>query len=140
MDWKPQLLAEGLEFPEGPIYMGDGTLVFTQIRGARLSRYADGRVETIAHTGGGANGATLGPDAAYYVANNGGLNSSPAGDVAVGRGDPRPHPAGYPGRRVVGPGWRYFPGRRRIAPMISASDRTVSSTSPTPTTGRISPT
>jgi gluconolactonase len=79
MDWKPQILAEGLEFPEGPIYMADGTLVFTQIRGARLSRYADGRVETIARSGGGANGATLGPDAAYYVANNGGLNSSPEG-------------------------------------------------------------
>lgn len=79
MDWKPQVLAEGLEFPEGPIYMGDGALVFTQIRSAQLSRYADGRVETIARTGGGANGATLGPDAAYYVANNGGLNSSPEG-------------------------------------------------------------
>ena len=39
----------------------------------------DGRVETIAHTGGGANGATLGPDAAFYVANNGGLNTSPEG-------------------------------------------------------------
>jgi gluconolactonase len=79
MDWKPQVLAEGLEFPEGPISMGRGTVVFTEIRGARLSRFAEGRVETIAHTGGGANGATLGPDAAYYVANNGGLNTSPEG-------------------------------------------------------------
>ena len=34
MDWKPQVLAEGLEFPEGPICMGDGVVVFTEIRGA----------------------------------------------------------------------------------------------------------
>jgi gluconolactonase len=79
MDWKPQLLAEGLEFPEGPIAMGGGIVVFTEIRGARLGRYADGHVETIARTGGGANGATLGPDAAFYVANNGGLSGSPEG-------------------------------------------------------------
>jgi len=79
MDWKPEVLAEGLEFPEGPISMGAGMVVFTQIRGARLSRYADGRVETIAHTGGGANGATLGADAAFYVANNGGLSAAPGG-------------------------------------------------------------
>jgi gluconolactonase len=79
MDWKPQVLAEGLEFPEGPIYMGDGVVVCTEIRGARLSRYAAGRLETIARTGGGANGATLGPDGAFYVANNGGLNTSPEG-------------------------------------------------------------
>lgn len=79
MDWKPQLLAEGLEFPEGPIYMGGGVVVFTQIRGQKLSRYAEGRVETIARTGGGANGATLGPDGAFYVANNGGLSTGPEG-------------------------------------------------------------
>jgi gluconolactonase len=79
MEWKAQVLAEGLEFPEGPVYMGEGDLVFTEIRGARLSRYAGGRVEAIAHTGGGANGATLGPDGAFYVANNGGLNTSPEG-------------------------------------------------------------
>jgi gluconolactonase len=79
MDWKPQVLAEGLEFPEGPVYMGGGVVVFTEISGARLRRYADGRVGTIARTGGGANGATLGPDAAFYVANNGGVNAGPDG-------------------------------------------------------------
>jgi gluconolactonase len=79
MDWKAQVLAEGLEFPEGPIAMGQGVVVFTQIRGQQLSRYAEGHVGTIAHTGGGANGATLGPDGAFYVANNGGLSTGPAG-------------------------------------------------------------
>lgn len=79
MDWKPQILAEDLEFPEGPIAVDRGGVVFTQIRGQQLSCYRDGRVETLAHTGGGANGATTGPDGAYYVANNGGLCSAPGG-------------------------------------------------------------
>lgn len=79
MEWKPEVLAEGLEFPEGPIAIGGGEVVFTQIRGQRLSRYKDGVVETISKTGGGANGATLGPDGAFYVANNGGISSAPDG-------------------------------------------------------------
>ena len=79
MNWKPEVLAEGLAFPEGPIAMGVGEVVFTQIRGQQLTRYKRGRVETIAHTGGGANGATLGPDGAFYVANNGGVCAGPGG-------------------------------------------------------------
>jgi gluconolactonase len=79
MDWKFRVLAEGLEFPEGPIALPGGEVVFTEIRGQRLSRYRKGRVETIAATGGGANGATLGPDGCFYVANNGGLSSGPRG-------------------------------------------------------------
>lgn len=77
MDWNPEILAEGLEFPEGPIAMGGGEVVFTEIRGQRLSRYKDGKVEMIAFTGGGANGATPGPDGAFYVTNNGGLCGAP---------------------------------------------------------------
>ncbi len=79
MDWIPHVLAEGLEAPEGPVYMGDGVVVFTEVGAARLSRYAGNRVETVARTGGGANGATLGPDDAFYVANNGGLYALPDG-------------------------------------------------------------
>lgn len=73
------VLAEGLLFPEGPIAMGDGEIVFTEIRGQRLSRYKEGEVSVVADTGGGANGATLGPDGVFYVANNGGLCSGPDG-------------------------------------------------------------
>lgn len=79
MNWNPHVLARGLEFPEGPIALGGGEVVFTEIRGQRLSHYRDGRVHTVARTGGGANGATRGPDGAYYVANNGGLCSAPEG-------------------------------------------------------------
>jgi gluconolactonase len=79
VEWTPEILAEGLAFPEGPIAVGGGEVVFTQIRGQCLSLYSAGKVTTIAHTGGGANGATLGPDGAFYVANNGGLSMGPQG-------------------------------------------------------------
>ena len=79
MEWTPEILAEGLEFPEGPIALGGGEVVFTQIRGQCLTRYRDGALETLARTGGGANGATRGADGAFYVANNGGLSIGPHG-------------------------------------------------------------
>src|SRR5882672_9262058 len=71
---KPKILAEGLGFPEGPVWLGPERVAFTQIRGQCLSLWERGNVSRIARTGGGANGATLGPDGALYVANNGGLS------------------------------------------------------------------
>jgi gluconolactonase len=68
------VLATGLGFPEGPVWLGPRRVAFTQIRGQCMSLWQDGVVSLIARTGGGANGATLGPDGALYVANNGGLS------------------------------------------------------------------
>jgi gluconolactonase len=68
------VLATGLGFPEGPVWLGPRRVAFTQIRGQCVSLWDDGAVSLIARTGGGANGATLGPDGALYVANNGGLS------------------------------------------------------------------
>jgi gluconolactonase len=68
------VVAEQLEFPEGPVWLGPRRVAFTEIRGQRVSLWANGKVETVARTGGGANGATLGPDGALYVANNGGIS------------------------------------------------------------------
>lgn len=68
-----QLVADGLLFPEGPIAMADGSVILTEIQGQRLSRIMpDGKRETVAETGGGPNGAAIGPDGAIYVTNNGG--------------------------------------------------------------------
>jgi len=65
-------VTSGLEFPEGPIAMPDGTVVLVEMFGPRLTRvHPDGRKETIAEVPGGPNGAALGPDGAFYVANNG---------------------------------------------------------------------
>jgi gluconolactonase len=67
-----QLVTEGLEFPEGPITMNDGTIILTEIKGQRLTRvHPDGRKETVVETGGGPNGAAIGPDGAIYITNNG---------------------------------------------------------------------
>ena len=33
-----ELVAEGLEFPEGPIAMADGSVILTEIKGQRLTR------------------------------------------------------------------------------------------------------
>jgi gluconolactonase len=68
-----QLVTEGLEFPEGPIAMADGSIILTEIKGQRLTRVTpDGKKTTVAETGGGPNGAAIGPDGAIYVTNNGG--------------------------------------------------------------------
>ena len=68
-----ELVTEGLEFPEGPIAMADGSVILTEIKGKRLTRVTpDGKRETVAETGGGPNGAAIGPDGAIYVTNNGG--------------------------------------------------------------------
>jgi len=68
-----ELVTEGLEFPEGPIAMADGSIVLTEIKGQRLTRvHPDGRKETVVETGGGPNGAAIGPDGAIWITNNGG--------------------------------------------------------------------
>lgn len=67
-----QVITEGLEFPEGPIAMNDGSVIFTEIKGQRLTRVTpDGKKTTVVETGGGPNGAAIGPDGAIYITNNG---------------------------------------------------------------------
>lgn len=68
-----ETLAEGLQFPEGPIAMDDGSVILVEIARGTLSRVWNGRIEVVAHLGGGPNGAAIGPDGAVYVCNNGGF-------------------------------------------------------------------
>ena len=45
------LLAEGLEFPEGPVAMADGSVLVAEIKGRRVSRVApDGSKAVLATT------------------------------------------------------------------------------------------
>jgi len=75
MEDEVKILASGLQFPEGPVALEDGCVLFVEIAAGRLSRWRpDGRVEVVAIPGGGPNGAALGPDGACYVCNNGGMH------------------------------------------------------------------
>ncbi|MEO5898904.1 MAG: SMP-30/gluconolactonase/LRE family protein [Ilumatobacteraceae bacterium] len=68
-----QIVASGLAFPEGPVWH-DGSVYFTEITGGRISRLNSlGEVEVAGQTGGGPNGATLGPDGALWITQNGGM-------------------------------------------------------------------
>jgi gluconolactonase len=72
-----RVVADGLKFPEGPVALANGDVILTEIRSGDITRIAaDGRKSLVAHTGGGPNGAALGPDGALYVAQNGGFSWS----------------------------------------------------------------
>lgn len=69
-----EVIATGLQFPEGPIAMPDGSVVLVEIARGTLSRVLPGgEVQVIAELGGGPNGAAIGPDGLCYVCNNGGV-------------------------------------------------------------------
>jgi gluconolactonase len=74
-----RVLTSGLEFPEGPVVMPDGSVILVELRGQRLTRvFPDGRKEVVAKIPGGPNGAALGPNGKIYVCNNGGLSWAPS--------------------------------------------------------------
>lgn len=69
-----EILASGLQFPEGPVALDDGSVLLVEIvSGCLLRIYPDRRKERVAHLGGGPNGAALGRDGYCYVCNNGGF-------------------------------------------------------------------
>ena len=71
---KGREFARGLRFPEGPIALADGSVLLVEIERGALSRVdLQGRVEVVAHLGGGPNGAAIGPEGKCYVCNNGGF-------------------------------------------------------------------
>ncbi|WP_315837995.1 SMP-30/gluconolactonase/LRE family protein [Bradyrhizobium prioriisuperbiae] len=80
----PRVIATGLEFPEGPVVMPDGSVILVEIRAQRLTRvFPDGRKEVIAQIPGGPNGAALGPDGKIYVCNNGGFSWAPSRGIIM---------------------------------------------------------
>ena len=69
-----QEIANGLRFPEGPIACLDGSVIVVEIEAGRLTRIGpSGEKNVIAVTGGGPNGAAIGPDGRVYGCNNGGM-------------------------------------------------------------------
>jgi len=90
-------VATGLRFPEGPVALPDGDVLVVEIARGTLSRIApDGRVTVVAETGGGPNGAAIGPDGKCYLCNNGGFRWHERG----GRLLPGLQDANYSGGRI----------------------------------------
>ncbi len=90
-------ITKGLQFPEGPIAMPDGSVIVVEIRRGTLTRVLpDGTQKIVADTGGGPNGAAIGPDGACYVCNNGGFEWHDADGLTL----PGNQPADYTGGSI----------------------------------------
>ncbi len=71
-------LASGLGFPEGPVALADGSIIFVELNGGRVSRVdASGQYSVLGPTGGGPNGLARGPDDMLYLCDNGGSHYEP---------------------------------------------------------------
>jgi gluconolactonase len=91
-------VASGLQFPEGPVAMPDGSVLVVEIARGTLTRVLpDGRHDVVAEVGGGPNGAAIGPDGRCYICNNGGFEWRRGRD---GRLFPGLQPASYAGGRI----------------------------------------
>jgi gluconolactonase len=90
------IIADGLAFTEGPVVLPDGDILVVEIMAGRLTRISPAGGKTVvAETGGGPNGAAIGPDGRCYLCNNGGMGPSAVPGILV----PSEPPAGTP------PGW-----------------------------------
>jgi gluconolactonase len=90
-----EVVTEGLQFPEGPIAMADGSVVLVEIKRQTLTRVRpDGGQEVIAELGGGPNGAAVGPDGAVYVCNNGGFEWMDVDGLTLPHGFPPEYKSG----------------------------------------------
>ena len=82
-----ELVTDGLRFPEGPVWMPDGSIVLVEIEPGRITRvHPNGRKETVAEPGGGPNGLALGPDGKLYCCNNGGFDWNESGGYLAPHG------------------------------------------------------
>jgi gluconolactonase len=75
------LLASGLGFPEGPVVLPEGEVVFCDGNTGELLVWENGAVGTYAATGGSPWGAVLGTDGAIYVTQGGNVPGS--GDTSA---------------------------------------------------------
>jgi gluconolactonase len=97
-----KILAENLQFPEGPVVDRDGSILIVEIERRTITRVKDGKSSIVAELDGGPNGLAWGPgplplDRALYVCNNGGFlfTKAPDGGNRVMAGTPEGYAGGW---------------------------------------------
>jgi len=79
---KIEIISSTLEYPEGPIYCSDGSIILVEIKGEKLTKVSpNGETTTLAQLPGGPNGAAAGPDGCIYVCNDGGFEWMPIPNI-----------------------------------------------------------
>lgn len=93
MGW--EIVADGLRFPEGPVWMPDGSIILVEIAAGRVTRVMpDGAKHVIAAPGGGPNGLAMGPDGWLYCCNNGGFEYVERSGLLVPHGQAKDYSGG----------------------------------------------
>jgi gluconolactonase len=119
VDLPATLIADGLQFPEGPVVMPDGSLLVCEIKGqciTHVMRNAEGTWTKAlwASVPGGPNGAAVDQDGLVYVCNNGGsFTWLSRGGLTV----PGPCPTTYTGGRIE----RIDPATRTVTELYRTS-------------------
>ncbi|WP_105201347.1 SMP-30/gluconolactonase/LRE family protein [Pseudoalteromonas sp. T1lg10] len=73
-----EIVCDQLGYPEGPVYMQDGSVLLVEIKNQQLTRVSpQGDKTLVAKIAGGPNGAAIGPDGQVYVCNSGGFEWLP---------------------------------------------------------------
>jgi gluconolactonase len=132
---KAEVVVDGINFGEGPVWCPDGTLVVTSVCDGALYRVwpEAGRKELVADVGGGANAAALCADGGFLVTQNGGVDFSNMAGIP-GFENPPPFRTATPGLQRVDPEGRvsYLADRAFHAPndLVVAPDGTVYFTDP----------
>lgn len=89
------VLAEGLGFPEGPVWCPDGSVLLVEIEHGLITRIRpDGSKEIAASPGGGPNGLAMGPGGKLYACQNGGCLWRTWNGMRLPHGIPNGYPGG----------------------------------------------
>jgi gluconolactonase len=90
-----EMMTDGLGFPEGPVWLGDGSIAVVEVQAGRITRVApNGAKSVLAMPGGGPNGLAMGPDGALYCCNNGGFHWVEVGGVLLPEGPAHDYTSG----------------------------------------------